>query len=353
MVCSDAVAPRVAVVLPVHASGPALSRCLDALATAPPDELVVAVDGGAPDVVAEVTPHADRLVVLARRSGPAAARNRAAAVATADVLLFIDADVVVHDDTVERVRAAFARDPLLQALVGSYDDQPPATNVLSRYKNLLNHHHHQRVRPDAGTFWGACGAMRRTAFVELGGFDELTYHHPSIEDVELGYRLAERGGRIRVDRDLQVTHLKRWTAVNLLHTDVARRALPWAELLLSRRAWPDDLNVDVEHRMKGVLAGLAVVGATGALVAGSSVVTRVATAVALGSLATLGLLDRDLISLWHRDGGLRVAVPATAWHWSSYLYGGAALALAAGRTVIGRSRAPHVERGPWSLGVAA
>jgi hypothetical protein len=45
------------------------------------------------------------------------------------------------------------------------------------------------------------GRLRRRAapaFLALGGFDERRYAEPSIEDIELGYRLAERGGRIRL-----------------------------------------------------------------------------------------------------------------------------------------------------------
>ena len=43
----------------------------------------------------------------------------------------------------------------------------------------------------------------------MGGFDE-GYHEPTIEDIDLGYRLKKAGYRIQLVKELQVKHLKRW-----------------------------------------------------------------------------------------------------------------------------------------------
>ena len=48
------------------------------------------------------------------------------------------------------------------------------------------------VRPT--TFWTGLGAVRRDAFLAVGGFDGARYPHPSIEDIELGRRLFAAGG---------------------------------------------------------------------------------------------------------------------------------------------------------------
>ena len=73
----------------------------------------------------KLCPPEETLVVAAPRSdGPAAARNTGAREATGDVLVFVDADVLVHRDAFARIRAAFASDPNLTAVFGSYDDDP-------------------------------------------------------------------------------------------------------------------------------------------------------------------------------------------------------------------------------------
>ena len=75
-----------------------------------------------------------------------------------------------HARTAGGVRAAFA-DSSLAAVLGSYDDRPPASGLVARYRNLLHHFVHQRSRREATTFWTGLGAVRRDAFAALGGFD--------------------------------------------------------------------------------------------------------------------------------------------------------------------------------------
>ena len=86
-----------------------------------------------------------------------------------------------------------------------------APGLVSQYRNLLHHFVHQQGDPEASTFWAGCGAVRRDAFDAVGGFDDGAFRRPSIEDIELGYRL--RGGRATASASTAVsgTHLKRWT----------------------------------------------------------------------------------------------------------------------------------------------
>ena len=75
------------------------------------------------------------------------------------MLLFIDADVVVHPDVVARIRQAFEEEPSLAAVFGSYDANPRAPGIVSRYRNLLHHFVHQRGHREAATFWAGLGAV--------------------------------------------------------------------------------------------------------------------------------------------------------------------------------------------------
>ena len=102
--------------------------------------------------------------MLVQRSGPSTcagdARNTGAALATGDVLVFIDADVVVHRDAMTRIRAAMAADPGLDAVYGSYDDRPADAGVVSRFRNLLHHEVHQLAAGPSPSFWAGLGAVR-------------------------------------------------------------------------------------------------------------------------------------------------------------------------------------------------
>lgn len=222
----------------------------------PADELVV-VDDASTDASADVARAAGaRVVRLGGNSGAAAARNAGVReTSVGDVLLFVDADVVIAADVVARVRATFAARPEIAALFGSYDDRPRAGGIVSPYRNLLHHYVHQHGATEAFTFWAGCGAVRRAAFTGVGGFDERAWRR-AIEDIELGYRLRAAGHRIVLDPTLQCTHLKRWTIRSMFWTDLTMRAIPWTRLMLETPAAGSDLNLTRAQRISVALGGV-------------------------------------------------------------------------------------------------
>jgi hypothetical protein len=125
---------------------------------------------------------------------------------------------------------------------------------VSQFKNLFHHFVHQHSNEEASTFWSGCGAVRRQAFLEAGGFDAVRYDRPCIEDIELGYRLREAGHRIRLLKNIQVKHLKRWSLRDMVRTDVFDRGVPWTILLLEKKQLPNDLNLQLTQRLSGMLS---------------------------------------------------------------------------------------------------
>ena len=307
--------PRVSVVVPATNRPPTLDRCTAAVlgGTRRPDELIVVDDAGL---------------------SASAARNAGARRATGDVVLFVDADVEVHPDAVDRIRAAFAADPSPTAVFGSYDDRPDHPGTVSAFRNLLHHHVHHRGAGRAETFWTGLGAVRRETFLALGGFDEERYPNPSIEDIELGDRLRAAGADVRLDPRIQGKHLKVWTLRTMLWTDVVHRAVPWVALQLRTGRVASTLNCGWRHR---VSAATCVAAVASVLVASPLAgATAVATLVGL-NLGFYRLLARQLgpvaavagvglHGLHHLVSVLAVpvGVAAALWSW-------AGVRLAAGR----------------------
>jgi len=255
--------PRFSVIMPAHNGAGVLPLSLPALAASelPRErwELIV-VDDASTDTTARVASQwADRVVSLTGSPhGPAYARNRGVAASRGEWVVFIDADVVVHPDTLSRFEQAVEADPGIDAVFGAYDEDPPAPGFLSRYRNLLHHYIHLCGAGEAETFWAGCGAVRRTAFDQAGGFDEQRYQRPQIEDIELGYRLRDRGSRIVIQPEIQGAHLKRWTLLGSIRTDLLDRGIPWVRLLLERKrvANPANLNLKRGERTKMTLVWL-------------------------------------------------------------------------------------------------
>lgn len=257
-----------------------------------------------------------QVIVMERNGGPGAARNRAAQLACGDILWFVDADVVAGANSPACIRAAFG-DPGVWALFGSYDCNPPATNFASQYKNLVHRYYHQRGLAEASTFWAGCGAVRRQRFLAVGGFDHLTYGRPSVEDIELGLRMRDAGGRIRLEHELECTHLKRWSLTDLVRTDIYQRALPWSRLLLSHPRKVEDLNASSAEKVRALLAAL---WAVSLLCLPASYFHPAAAAAALAVGFAVAAASAPLFRYFARLRGAGFAVLGVLYHQVYYLY---------------------------------
>lgn len=308
----------ISIIVPVNNGGQNWTRVLDALAALDPapDEILIVDDGSTDESATRARERG--LTVLQTpqpRSGPAVARNLGAQHARGDILFFLDADVVVYPDAVARVLVAIA-DENVSAVFGSYDDAPDDAALLSQYKNLQHHYVHQHSARNATTFWAGCGAIQRDVFLQCGGFDE-TYARPSIEDIELGYRLTRAGKKILLEPDLQVKHLKRWTLRAWLASDICDRALPWSELLARQTDVPRDLNLNAASRVSALLCWL------GVFCFGAAFFFPALWFGVAGCLAALVALNFDFYRFLYKKRGAWFVLRAAPLHWFYFLYSSA------------------------------
>ncbi len=313
---TDRSKPSISIIVPVHNNPGDLHQCLTRLGEIASEttEIIVVDDASTdetPAVAAEFGAHVER---LDKNGGPAVARNLGANIARGEILLFVDADVVLAPDAISRLEEGFGREPEIAAIFGSYDDEPFGRGLVSRYRNLLHHFVHQHGSPEASTFWAGCGAVRREAFLAVGGFDARRYPRPCIEDIELGYRLRAAGFRIRLDPQVQGKHLKRWSFRSVVRTDITCRAIPWTRLLLEDPSLPGDLNLKIDQK----ICGAATVLAFTALVCAAFYPPLLA--VSLGLLLGVMLVNRELLIFFARHGGPVFATGCLLMHLLYYLY---------------------------------
>jgi hypothetical protein len=301
----------ISLIMPTIDWGPTFALCLQAARAAlgADDELLVVFDGVPPPPPGWLSASGASLLHTGIRSGPAAARNLAANSARHPILVFVDADVELHRDAIDRIRAHFQADQQLAALFGSYDATPAAPGVVSRFRNLLHHHTHTSNPGPACSFWAGCGAVRRDTFLALGGFDAEAYSQPCIEDIEFGLRLHEASGSILLDPSIAGKHHKRWTLGLMLRTDIQQRAIPWSRLLLGRRQLPATLNLSPSARFS---AGISLMLPTLLALASVSSALMPWALLALAScLSLVMLLNHSFLALLRRQGGLLLATAGT------------------------------------------
>lgn len=225
-------ADGVAAVVVNYRSGPALARCVEALDRQGPAELVVVDNGSSDGSVAELRRRVPGVCVIdpGANLGYGAAANRGAAATGAPCLLVCNSDLEVGSEAIIRLAEALsarpgcgavgplirdasgARYPSARRFPSLVDAAGHAVLGLFAPANRFTRAYHQAElagSPEARDVdWlsGACLLFRRSAFEELGGFDESYFMY--AEDVDLCWRLGEAGWTVTYVPDAEVTHLQ-------------------------------------------------------------------------------------------------------------------------------------------------
>lgn len=203
--------PETTVIIPVKDRAPELQRVLEALRGRWP--VIVADDGSErPGAVADACEtHGARLVRLPASLGPASARNAGWRSAATELVAFLDSDAIPDPGWIEALAAHFA-DPLVGAAaprIKGFVSPRRADRPVGRYAAARSPLDLGAlpglVRPGSRVSYVPTVALvaRRSALVEVGGFDESLRYG---EDVDLEWRLADAGWRVRYDPSITVRH---------------------------------------------------------------------------------------------------------------------------------------------------
>ncbi len=170
-------------------------------------EVIVVDDHSAEDPTSAIAALFPRVTVLrnAVNGGPAVSRNRGIRAARGALVVGFDSDVTVPDPGVlRRVAAILAVQPTVDGLAfrllkpdGKADDAP-------RWWHPVPLAGYASKRFCTSYFSGTAYAFRREAIFAAGLFPEILFMH--YEEVELAYRLLDRGGTILYCPEIRVLH---------------------------------------------------------------------------------------------------------------------------------------------------
>jgi GT2 family glycosyltransferase len=164
--------------------------------------------------------------------------------------------------------------------------------------------------------------VRTSVFRTVGGYDEVRYARPQIEDIELGRRIRRAGHAIVLDPTIQGAHLKRWTLGQMLKTDLLHRGVPWMKLLLEEGGAGAALNVSPKEKLAVALVGVGLVSLTTAPFLGQR-----ALLVGGAALLTVVAMNLGLYRYLARGRGLAFGLGVIPLHLLYYVTSGLAFVL--------------------------
>lgn len=191
---------RVGITITTHNRREDLARTLDHLTRLdpPPDEICICADGcrdGSVEFIREQYPNA-RLLVHEVAQGSIPSRNELGRACECDVFVSLDDDSYPLDpDFVEQVRGHFERAPQLAVLgFAQRSDEFPESLTASNFG----------PRAFVGSYVNSGAAIRRSVFLQLGGYPGFFFH--AYEEPDFALRCVAAGWQVRFEPAMLVRH---------------------------------------------------------------------------------------------------------------------------------------------------
>ncbi len=212
----------ISVVIPVRNDIENLKRCVDYIraSSTQPSEIIVVDDASDSDLKNELSDKAIFVIRLNKKSGPACARNIGAKSSKGDAILFLDSDVFLQRDAIEKIVNEFKKNGE-DAVVGVFEDYRNYRSFFSDYKNLWMRYTYERIPERAALFYTSLAAIKKDVFIRTGGFDE-NYKRPSTEDTAYGNVLWNGGISPLINPGIRAIHNKEYSFYGILKTDFYR-----------------------------------------------------------------------------------------------------------------------------------
>ena len=207
-----------------------IGKCLEAIFNSDcrDFELIVVDDASEDNTAATASNYNCKIMRIKKHSGSSYCRNTGAEAAHGDILVFIDADVVINKTTLRKIVETLSSKPDTVGIVGIFSKTHPNGNFFSQYKNLYMHYIFNKCPRYIDFIHSSCFGIRKKYF------EPYDVAYIVGEDTELGMRLNSKGYKILLDKDLEIIHLKEHSFLSFIKNDF-RIPYAWSRLFLVQK----------------------------------------------------------------------------------------------------------------------
>ena len=160
-----------------------------------------------------------------KQNGPAGNRNAGVSRATGEWIVFIDDDCIADQRYISTYYNAIMQNPEIVLFEGRiYPDRPRKTWAECCPENS-----------NGGMFWTSNLCVRKSTFLEIGGFDER--FRVAYEDIDFAYRIKSKGFKSRFIKNASVCHP--WRTLKYEGNNWKPKGFEISELLLFIKKHPN------------------------------------------------------------------------------------------------------------------
>lgn len=242
------------IVIPAHNNHNELEQLLHSIQRSRFDHFekteIIIVDDGSKNEVKSVI---GTIYRLSKNRGPAYARNFGVSKALGQYILFLDADVLLKKDTLQKAYDFF-KNKKGRAFTGIWDKTQKNGRWFSQFKALRDYAYWFIEKEQNARYYlfsTRIAGIEKKLFEEIGGFN-TGYKLPTVEDIELTYKI-EKETKISFEPTIIVTH--EFEDFLTLARKYFLRSRDWIKLYMKRLRF-DPVATSRFEAYKSIIAGL-------------------------------------------------------------------------------------------------
>jgi glycosyltransferase involved in cell wall biosynthesis len=195
------------IIIPAYNAAPYIKKCIESIKSndnvITPYEIVV-VDNGSIDGTGQIVKGLGMQIIEnteGKRKSIAALRNCGAKIARGNILVFLDADMIVPENWLQKANELFSHG--FEGMLGFIEKTPPSAGWVGKvWGNPLRQNRNKTVSVDF--LDGRNLFINRSAFEKTNGFNETLI---TAEDKDLTFRVLQAGFKAISVPDVSVIHL--------------------------------------------------------------------------------------------------------------------------------------------------